>query len=237
MDPKWNQSESPYTSMGNNPVKFNDVLGNTVEDWFKNLRTGEVKYDEAKGREGDQISIKGSTDTWENIGTDQYSEKVIDAVGKDIMSKSFARGFIKYIESPNFGTDFFFKAAQKFDTRESGFMKALANVDAINTSISLSNLTHHWVDADGWTQDKNTKEHFMGMFLLSSRYGVEVAELIGVANETRGLIINDRQSGNMIRAIRGLPTETGGPTAFEWKDLGANKIGIEIYKAYMKFKK
>jgi RHS repeat-associated protein len=44
VDPVYQPSESPYVSMGNNPVTFNDVLGNTTEDWFKNLRTEEVNY-------------------------------------------------------------------------------------------------------------------------------------------------------------------------------------------------
>ena len=29
-DPKWNQSETPYSSMGNNPVMNNDPLGDTI---------------------------------------------------------------------------------------------------------------------------------------------------------------------------------------------------------------
>ncbi len=46
-----------------------DVLGNTTEDWFKNLRTGEVKEDKAvSGKKGDEVALYGSADTWQNLG-------------------------------------------------------------------------------------------------------------------------------------------------------------------------
>ena len=40
---------------------------------------------------------------------------------------------------------------------------------------------------------------------------------MGLANEFRGLMVNDRQAGNMMRALTGK-----GGTAFEWKDLEHN---------------
>jgi hypothetical protein len=105
-------------------------------------------------------------------------------------------------------------------------MEALENDVAIRDAIHISQLTHYWVDRKGWTNQKKALEHNIGMFLISERYGPDVASSIGYANELRGLTINDRQNGNMTRALLGQRTANGRSTAFEWGDLYENGQGI-----------
>ena len=89
IDPVFTPHESPYVSMGNNPVALTDVLGNTVEDWFKNLRTGEiVENKNINGKKGEQVSLAGSSDTWENVGKtamEANAKKPAEVSSTDIM--------------------------------------------------------------------------------------------------------------------------------------------------------
>ena len=149
------------------------------------------------------------------------------------MSSKVDDAFIKYYENPEFGKDFFFKAASAFETKEEGFMKYMTtNYPVVNEAINLSNMTHDWVAKAGGTELQNAKEHLIGMFLLSSKYGTSISGIIGNANEARGLIITDRQNGNMIRAIMGMPAQKGGPTGFEYTDLLFNELGRNWYEKY-----
>src|SRR5690554_7691971 len=50
IDPKANAKESPYVSMSNNPIWFNDPLGDTIRISFKDRKTGETgKYTYGSG--------------------------------------------------------------------------------------------------------------------------------------------------------------------------------------------
>jgi hypothetical protein len=49
------------------------------------------------------------------------------------------------------------------------------------------------------------------MFLISEISGYSMAHFIGDSNEFRGFWINDRQNGNMWRALFGRPAANGGP--------------------------
>lgn len=48
IDPKWNQSESPYASMGCNPVRNTDVLGDKPGEFEKSYNEKTKKYEETK---------------------------------------------------------------------------------------------------------------------------------------------------------------------------------------------
>jgi RHS repeat-associated protein len=96
IDPIFSPSESPYVSMSDNPVMFNDVLGNETEDWFKNLKTGKVEYNDAKGKKGDEVALKGSADTWKNIGADTKDKDVQAALSfQKFMSNPPATGALQ----------------------------------------------------------------------------------------------------------------------------------------------
>lgn len=66
-DPVTRGWESPYATYGGNPILNVDPNG---ADWFKNEKTGETKWNESTGKQGEQVSIKGSEDTWTNLGTE-----------------------------------------------------------------------------------------------------------------------------------------------------------------------
>lgn len=186
-----------------------------------------------KEKIGEQVALKGSKDTWINLGTEANSELVENAVGSHILGSGGWNAFMGYYKNEKFGEDFFFKAASKNSGNAEGTMKKiLDNYPASQIGLSLSELTHKWVDDNGWTRERNQLEHHIGMFLLASKVGIVDADMVGNANEARGLFFNDRQSGNMKRALFGQPTSTNGPTAFEWKDIKANREGLALFRTF-----
>lgn len=108
-------------------------------------------------------------------------------------------------------------------------MGVIAKIPGIKESIRISQMTHEWADASGWTRTKtkNAIEHNIGMFLTSESYGPEFANFVGNSNEIRGLLFNDRQAGQMMNALRGI-----GKTAFEWTNLEHNDVGIQKWRTY-----
>ena len=50
-------------------------------NWYKNEKTGKIAWSEAESKLGEQVSLKGSTDTWTNIGQNT-SQEAKDAVTK-----------------------------------------------------------------------------------------------------------------------------------------------------------
>jgi len=197
--------------MGNNPVSGTDPDGGGVNDYYKNNSTGKVSWIEGSGEVEGYTHLSAS-------GTDM---SVINAVGADIMKGRWGT-FINYFEDSHFGEDWFFKAAGQFPHNSSGFMlKLVDKIESLGPAISMSRMTHSWVDNGGWTESKNELEHHMGMFLIAERFGPTTAKFIGTSNELRGLFINDRQSGNLLNALLGK-----GGTAFEYRDLENNEKGI-----------
>ncbi|HEX7414051.1 MAG TPA: hypothetical protein VF411_08390 [Bacteroidia bacterium] len=86
-DPVVKPWESPYACFGGNPILNVDPLGN---DWFKNESTGKTQWSKATGKQGEQVSLKGSEDTWTNLGTEflefngtqfKYSQQTSDKEG------------------------------------------------------------------------------------------------------------------------------------------------------------
>jgi len=150
---------------------------------------------------------------WNDLGNKGSDRKVTDAVGDHLMSSNnFQKSFEKYMDNSDFGAKFFYKAASTYETPESGIMKFFTDASpAVNPAINISNMTHDWVAKAGGTKIQNMREHMIGMFLLSSVFGTTTAEIIGDLNEVRGLIITDRQNGNMKRALLGKPAQNGGP--------------------------
>jgi RHS repeat-associated protein len=208
---------------------------NQIGNFYKNLNTGEVQWNALAGKNGEKVSLKGSTDTWENLGNNINSAAVIEAVGSHIMNGGGWNAFMQYYKSSKFGEKFFFTSAETYNTNASGFMKSLINqVSSIKDGLILSIMTHDWVDNAGWTKERNELEHQIGMFLMSSKWGQAEAKTIGFGNELRGLLINDKQSGNIWNALTGQTTNTGGPTAFEWQDLKSNEKGISLFTNFSK---
>ncbi|MCA4900649.1 MAG: fibronectin type III domain-containing protein, partial [Cytophagales bacterium] len=216
------QFYSPYVGMGNNPVSGVDPDGGKFFDFYKEIATGKVSW----------IDGSGKIDGFEHLSENKYDASVLNAIGADIMKGGW-NTFIGYIENKDFGTDWFFKAAEAFPHNASGFMGDLVAKDPrLGNAISLSIMTHDWVAKGGSTERLNTLEHHMGMFLTAEAYGPGFAMSIGDANELRGLFINDWQSGNFWNALFNRPARGGGPTAHEWKDVIRNHEGLNKWRAY-----
>jgi hypothetical protein len=168
------------------------------------------------------------------LSADRYDKSVVDAIGNDIMNatnQSVGQGwdkFMGYFENTDLGKDYFQNAAWgNYDDNSSGLMGTISKISGVKMSIRISQMTHDWAGAQGWTRDKNALEHNIGLFLVSDSYGPNFAEFIGNSNEIRGLIINDRQNGQMMNALTGI-----GNTAFEWRDLKHNGEGIDSWRTY-----
>lgn len=221
---------SPYVYCSGNPVNRIDPTG-ALDDWYM-TNLGSVEYDIDIKSQAD-LDSKGIDGKY--LSADKYSKNVLDAIGADIMnttntcSEKGWNKFVSYIENPNLGKNYFIDAASKnYNDNSSGFMSVLSsNLSGIKESIRLSQMTHDWADASGWSSSKNKLEHYIGMFLIADKFGESKANFIGTANEVRGLIINDRQTGRMWDAIIG-----GNRTAFEWRDIKNNLDGIDRWRNY-----
>jgi hypothetical protein len=225
-DPIVKHFESRYSVFGRNPILMIDPNG---DDWFKNEKTGKVEWNNTSGKVGEQVSLKGSYDTWTNLGKVQYSKTVIDAVGSNILKGGWPV-FMDYYLNKQFGENFFYKAASTYSDNASGLMASIrTQVPSIKDGLLISIMTHDWVNQAGWTEEKNALEHNIGMFLMASKWGPAEAHFIGIGNELRGFFINDRQNNNMFNALLGKPAKNGGPTAFEWKDLKNNIKGVDYF--------
>ncbi len=96
IDPVVKTFESPYAVFGDNPIFNVDPFGN---DWFKNEKTGKTAWNEATGKQGEQVSLIGSEDTYTNLGTEMlefngkqltYSSQTKDKDGKlQVISQVF----------------------------------------------------------------------------------------------------------------------------------------------------
>ena len=147
-----------------------------------------------------------------------------------LQSKEIQEGgydvFLNYINNPSYGTDYFFNYSKGFDFDRSGwFGKVIDNVPVISEAIHISEWTHEEIANE--TPENNALEHHIGMFLMTDRYGHVVAQNIGLANELRGLLIDDRKSGNMKNALLGK-----GNTAVEWSDIINNYKGGLLYEKW-----
>ena len=60
-------SSSPYNYVDGNPIVRNDPTG---EDWFRDEKTGDIKWQAIAGKQGEQVSLKGSKHTWTNLGSE-----------------------------------------------------------------------------------------------------------------------------------------------------------------------
>ena len=213
---------SPYAYVGNSPLKYTDPTG---MDWFRD-ENGTVQYFEGETK---------SFDNWIHLSANKYDKSVVDAIGSDIMTAaeiSLNAGwnkFISYFGNADLGQNYFQNSANiNYDDNASGLMGVIATIlPGIKMSIRISQMTHEWVDERGWSESKNAMEHHIGMFLVSDNYLPEYAGFIGGANEIRGLLVNDRQQGQMMDALKGV-----GNTAFEWRDLADNYEGIQKWRAY-----
>ena len=226
-------SMNPYHFVANNPILNVDPDG---LDWYTNS-SGTVVYDENITSQDD---LKNSNIDGTYLHADKLNKSVLDAIGADIMtSENGYDTFISYYENSDLGTSYFVDAANaNYNSNAEGLMGVLTgNFESVADGILVSMMTHDWVDTQGWTENRNGLEHNVGMSLISEKHGEKAALSIGWGNEWRGLLINDRQSGNMTNALGGERANNGGGTAFEWSDISNNYKGLvqwRTYKGYYK---
>lgn len=226
-------SMTPYHFVANNPILNIDPDG---QDWYKN-NEGTVVYDKNITSQ-DDLKSAGIDGTY--LHADKFNKSVLDAIGADIMTSEDGYGtFISYYENENLGTNYFVDAAKaNYNSNAEGFMAFMTdNFESVADGIVVSMMTHDWVDAQGWTENRNGLEHNIGMSLIADKHGEKAALNIGWANEWRGLLINDRQSGNMVNALSGERANNGGGTAFEWSDISNNYKGLVKWRTYKGFYK
>ncbi len=81
-------ASTPYNYVDGNPIVRADPDG---KDWFRNERTDAVEWRAISGKQGSQLSLKGSEDTWTNLGSElimfdgysiTYYTQSIDKKGK-----------------------------------------------------------------------------------------------------------------------------------------------------------
>ncbi len=60
-------SSTPYNYVDGNPIIRTDPDG---EDWFRNEETGLIEWRDTQGKQGEKVSLKGSEDTWRNLGSE-----------------------------------------------------------------------------------------------------------------------------------------------------------------------
>ncbi|WP_150546756.1 RHS repeat-associated core domain-containing protein [Mesonia oceanica] len=245
-DPKWSvwlsvdplveQTMEAYTYVSNNPVRYTDPTGMSKNDWYKD-KSGTVVYDESIKDQSD-LDKAGIEGTY--LHEDKFNKKVLDAIGADIMKSKDGYGtFLSYYENENLGSNYFIDAAKiNYNSNAEGFMASItSNFNSVADGILVSMMTHDWVDTQGWTENRNSLEHNLGMFLIADKHGEKAALSIGWGNEWRGLLINDRQSGNMMNALTGRRANNGAGTAFEWSDISNNYKGLVKWRTYKGFYK
>ncbi|MEN7551255.1 hypothetical protein AAG747_25280 [Rapidithrix thailandica] len=192
--------------MGNNPVNRFDPDGGF--DWYRNNQTNDVVW----------IDGSAEVDGFTHLSANALDPSVIGAISSSIQAGGFDK-FLEYFNNSRLGSDYFFDLSNTFDFPREGWLASLIdNSLPISDAFHISEWTHSSI-ANG-TEANNALEHHIGTVLMTNRWGPGSAGAITTANEIRGLIINDRQSGRMLDALRGRPG-----TAFEWKDIGNNIIG------------
>ena len=208
---------TPYNFVSNNPIMRIDPNG--LDDGWVKGEDGTVYWDECADNQ--KTTKLGET----FLSMDKHDPKVENAISADIANKGLDQ-FLSYYENEELGEDYFLELARCYPHNASGGLGNLLNSrQDLADAFHISEWTHTKI-ADG-SDRNNTLEHFIGTFLISAKYGTGAAEYVGLANEMRGLLINDRQNGNIIRALTG---QAG--TAFEWKDLQHNYQALLYFKGW-----
>jgi len=60
-------STSPYNYVDGDPIVRKDPDG---ADWFLDKKNGKIEWRAISGKQGEEISLKGSEDTWKNLGSE-----------------------------------------------------------------------------------------------------------------------------------------------------------------------
>lgn len=246
-DPKPNPSISNYASFANNPILYSDHLGDTTS--FINKITGEVHgvndgfttsvnvsdnlFNRIKeGNFTNPVEHKrygrggqGNSINWKN---NDYLKLLFEGVSMEISEKNDLSLFEKFksIYGKNFFINGLNASFSDADVQNSDLSPTARSAGNLSRSINLGLKAVLWRDAflqpNGLS---NENQHQMASAIMTWNSMAIGSLTITTANEVLNLR-RDFGSGNVKNALLGRPANTGGSTAFEWKDLSNNVKGI-----------
>ncbi|MCE3229807.1 MAG: hypothetical protein K0S32_4358 [Bacteroidetes bacterium] len=132
VDPVFHDNENSYLSMGGNPIKNNDILGN---DWFVNSKTGRLIYvkdaQELTQDVFDKAKTVGRATDYDRLGADDYfGKKILDAYGNNMLNNK-----IMFVENSE-------AFAEKQGFKKAEFVRVFESEQISGGRMGEENVTH-----------------------------------------------------------------------------------------------